>query len=403
MMKIENWRTPAVILWCGALILAVSLGIRHTFGLFLQPMSLDNGWGREAFAFAIALQNLVWGLAQPFAGRLADRFGAGWAILVGTLLYVAGLLLMAQSASTFGLALSAGVLIGLGLSGTTFPVVFGAVSRAVPPEQRSMAMGIAMAVGSLGQFVLLPGSQWLIGAFGWAAALVVLGLLGIGMGPLSAALFERPSANPAAGEARPLRAILAEAFTHRGFWLLSLGFFVCGFQVVFIAVHIPAFLMDRGLSPLVGTTVLALIGLFNIFGSYLAGLGGGKFRKPMLLTGIYLTRAVVITVFILLPVTAWSAYAFGMVMGLLWLSTVPLTNGTVATVFGVGNMSMLGGIVFLFHQIGAFIGGWLGGYLYDATGSYHAVWIIAIGLSLAAALLNWPIREQAVRPATATA
>ena len=403
MMKIENWRTPAVILWCGALILAVSLGIRHTFGLFLQPMSLDNGWGREAFAFAIALQNLVWGLAQPFAGRLADRFGAGWAILVGTLLYVAGLLLMAQSASTFGLALSAGVLIGLGLSGTTFPVVFGAVSRAVPPEQRSLAMGIAMAVGSLGQFVLLPGSQWLIGAFGWAAALVVLGLLGVGMGPLSAALFERPSANPAAGEARPLRAILAEAFTHRGFWLLSLGFFVCGFQVVFIAVHIPAFLMDRGLSPLVGTTVLALIGLFNIFGSYLAGLGGGKFRKPMLLTGIYLTRAVVITVFILLPVTAWSAYAFGMVMGLLWLSTVPLTNGTVATVFGVGNMSMLGGIVFLFHQVGAFLGGWLGGYLYDATGSYRVVWIIAIGLSLVAALLNWPIREQAVRPATATA
>ncbi len=401
-MNVENWRTPAVILWCGALILAVSLGIRHTFGLFLQPMSLDNGWGREAFAFAIALQNLVWGLAQPFAGRLADRFGAGWAILVGTLLYVAGLLLMAQSASTFGLALSAGVLIGLGLSGTTFPVVFGAVSRAVPPEQRSLAMGIAMAVGSLGQFVLLPGSQWLIGAFGWAAALVVLGLLGIGMGPLSVALFERPSANPAV-QARPLRAILTEAFTHRGFWLLSLGFFVCGFQVVFIATHIPAFLMDRGLSPLVGTTVLALIGLFNIFGSYLAGLGGGKFRKPMLLTGIYLTRAVVITVFILLPVTAWSAYAFGMVMGLLWLSTVPLTNGTVATVFGVGNMSMLGGIVFLFHQVGAFLGGWLGGYLYDATGSYRAVWIIAIGLSLAAALLNLPIREQAVHPVTATA
>lgn len=402
MMKIENWRTPAVILWCGALILAVSLGIRHTFGLFLQPMSLDNGWGREVFAFAVALQNLVWGLAQPFAGRLADRFGAGWAILVGTLLYVAGLLLMAQSASTFGLALSAGVLIGLGLSGTTFPVVFGAVSRAVPPEQRSLAMGIAMAVGSLGQFVLLPGSQWLIGAFGWAAALVVLGLLGIGMGPLSAALFERPSANPAV-QMRPLRAILAEAFTHRGFWLLSLGFFVCGFQLIFIATHIPAFLMDQGLSPLVGTTVLALVGLFNIFGSYLAGLGGGRYRKPMLLSWIYVTRAVVITTFILLPVTAWSAYAFGMVMGLLWLSTVPLTNGTVATVFGVGNMSMLGGIVFLFHQVGAFLGGWLGGYLYDATGSYRVVWIIAIGLSLAAALLNWPIREQAVRPATATA
>jgi len=395
-MKAESWRTPAVILWYGALILAVSLGIRHVFGLFLQPMSLDNGWGREVFAFAIALQNLVWGVAQPFAGRFADRFGAGWAILGGTVLYVAGLLLMSQAGSAFALALSAGVLIGLGLSGTTFPVVFGAISRAVPPERRSVAMGIAMAVGSLGQFVLLPGSQWLIGAFGWAAALVVLSICGAGMGPLAAALFERPSANPAL-QSRPLSAILAEALTHRGFWLLSLGFFVCGFQVVFIATHIPAFLMDRGLSPTVGTTVLALIGLFNILGSYLAGLGGGRYRKPILLTGIYLTRAVVIAGFVFLPVTAWSAYAFGMLMGVLWLSTVPLTNGTVATVFGVGNLAMLGGIVFLFHQLGAFLGGWLGGYLYDATGSYRLVWIIAIGLSIVAALLNWPIREQAAR------
>lgn len=255
-----------MILWCGALILAISLGIRHAFGLFLQPMSLDNGWGREAFAFAIALQNLVWGLAQPLAGRFADRFGAGWAILGGTVLYVAGLLLMSRAGSVAGLAASAGVLIGLGLGGTTFPVVFGAVSRAVPPEQRSVAMGIAMAIGSLGQFVLLPGSQWLIGSLGWAAALVVLGGLSVGMGPLAAALFERPSANPASS-AHPLGTVLAEAFTHRGFWLLSLGFFVCGFQVVFIATHIPAFLMDRGLSPAVGTTVLALIGLFNILGS----------------------------------------------------------------------------------------------------------------------------------------
>lgn len=395
-MHSETWRTPAVILWCGALILAISLGIRHAFGLFLQPMSLDNGWGREAFAFAIAFQNLVWGLAQPFAGRFADRFGAGWAILGGTVLYLAGLLLMSRAGSVAGLAASAGVLIGLGLSGTTFPVVFGAVSRAVPPERRSLAMGIAMAIGSLGQFVLLPGSQWLIGMLGWAATLVVLGGLSAGMGPLAAALFERPSANPTSS-AYPLGAVLAEAFTHRGFWLLSLGFFVCGFQVVFIATHIPAFLMDRGLSPVVGTTVLALIGLFNILGSYLAGLGGGKYRKPMLLSGIYAARAVAITAFVLFPVTAWSAYAFGMIMGLLWLSTVPLTNGTVAAVFGVGNLSMLGGIVFLFHQIGAFLGGWLGGYLYDATGSYRLVWIIAIGLSIAAASLNWPIREKAVR------
>jgi MFS family permease len=394
-MSAQTWRTPAVILWCGALILAISLGIRHTFGLFLQPMSMDNSWGREVFAFAIAFQNLVWGVAQPFAGRFADRFGAGWAILGGTVLYVAGLLLMPLAGSALSLTLSAGVLIGIGLSGVTFPVVFGAISRAVPPEQRSLAMGIAMAVGSLGQFILLPGSQWLIGAFGWVGALVALGLLGVGMGPLGIALFERPSANPA-GPARPLSTILSEAFTHRGFWLLSLGFFVCGFQVVFIAIHLPAFLMDQGLSPTIGTTVLALIGLFNIFGSYLAGLGGGKYRKPMLLSGIYATRVVVITGFVLLPVTAWSAYAFGIALGLLWLSTVPLTNGVVATMFGVGNLSMLGGIVFLFHQIGAFLGGWLGGYLYDATGSYRLVWIIAIGLSVVAALLNWPIREQRV-------
>lgn len=394
-MSAQSWRTPTVILWCGALILAISLGIRHAFGLFLQPMSMDNSWGREVFAFAIAFQNLVWGIAQPFAGRFADRFGAGWAILGGTVLYVAGLLLMPLAGSALSLTLSAGVLIGIGLSGVTFPVVFGAISRAVPPEQRSLAMGIAMAVGSLGQFVLLPGSQWLIGAFGWVGALVTLGLLGLGMGPLAVALFERPSVNPA-GPARPLSTILSEAFTHRGFWLLSLGFFVCGFQVVFIAIHLPAFLMDQGLSPTIATTVLALIGLFNIFGSYLAGLGGGKYRKPMLLSGIYATRVAVITGFVLLPVTAWSAYAFGIAMGLLWLSTVPLTNGVVATMFGVGNLSMLGGIVFLFHQIGAFLGRWLGGYLYDATGSYRLVWIIAIGLSVVAALLNWPIREQRV-------
>lgn len=400
-MKAQTWRTSAVILWCGALILAISLGIRHTFGLFLQPMSMDNSWGREVFAFAIAFQNLVWGIAQPFAGRFADRFGAGWAIMGGTVLYVAGLLLMPLAGSALTLTLSAGALIGIGLSGVTFPVVFGAISRAAPPEQRSLAMGIAMAVGSLGQFVLLPGTQWLIGAFGWVAALVALGLLGLGMGPLAIALFERPSATPA-GSTRPLCAILTEAFTHRGFWLLSLGFFVCGFQVVFIATHIPAFLMDQGLSPTVATTVLALIGLFNIFGSYLAGLGGGRYRKPMLLSGIYAARVAVIAGFVLLPVTAWSAYAFGMAMGLLWLSTVPLTNGTVATVFGVGNLSMLGGIVFLFHQIGAFLGGWLGGYLYDATGSYRLVWIIAIGLSVVAAALNWPIREQRVAQ-TATA
>ncbi len=388
-----DWRTPAVMLAAGALTLAVSLGIRHTFGLFLAPMSLDHGWTREVFAFAIALQNLVWGAAQPFAGRLADRIGAGKTILGGSVLYVAGLLLMAQARTGPALALSAGLLVGLGLSGTTINVVFGAIARTAPPSRRSLAMGIAMSVGSLGQFAMLPGALASMEAMGWAATLVALAVLGAVMAPLSGALFERIS--PAApGEPHlGLRAVLAEAFAHRGFWLLSLGFFVCGFHVVFIATHLPAYLVDRGLGPRTGAIVLALVGLFNIAGSYFSGLLGGRMSKPGILVGIYGLRAVVIGLFFLTPVSETSAYAFGAAMGLLWLSTVPPTNGAVATVFGATNMAMLGGIVFFFHQVGAFLGGWLGGRLYAATGSYDVVWWLSIGLALVAALLNVPVRE----------
>ncbi len=393
-MDRQTWRTPAVILLCGAIVLTVSLGIRHAFGLFLQPMSVDMGWGREVFALAIASQNLIWGLAQPFAGRIADRHGAGPVIAGGALLYLLGLLMMSQAASEFSLMISAGILIGLGLSGTTFPVVFGVVSRSVPPEKRSWAMGVSMSFGSLGQFLLLPGSNALITNFGWEEALLVLAALSALMLPLSAALTETPQSN--ANAKQPLRTVLSEAAMHRGFWLLSFGFFVCGFQVVFISTHLPAFLVDRGLAPIAGASVLALIGLFNIAGSYLAGFWGGRVAKPQLLSGIYAARLVVIAIFLVLPVTQWTAYTFGIAMGVLWLSTVPLTNGTVATIFGVENMSMLAGIVFLFHQIGAFLGGWLGGYLYDLVGNYDSVWMIAMALSAIAALINLPIREQPV-------
>ncbi|CAD5107713.1 MFS transporter [Zestomonas carbonaria] len=388
------WRTTGWVLLGASLILALSLGIRHGFGLFLAPMSAEFGWGREVFAFAIALQNLIWGLAQPFAGALADRFGAKRTVIVGGILYALGLALMGLADSPWSLSLSAGLLIGIGLSGTSFSVILGVVGRAVPVEKRSMAMGIAAAAGSFGQFAMLPGTLGLIGWLGWSSALLALGLLVALIVPLAGMIKDRPL--PLQGHEQTLAEALREAAGHSGFWLLALGFFVCGFQVVFIGVHLPAYLVDQHLPAQVGTTVLALVGLFNIFGTYIAGWLGGRMAKPRLLTALYLLRTLVITAFLLLPLSQWTAYGFGIAMGLLWLSTVPLTNGTVATLFGVRNLSMLGGIVFLFHQLGAFLGGWLGGYLYDHTGSYELVWQISILLGLMAAALNWPVREQPV-------
>ncbi|WP_390899456.1 MFS transporter [Pseudomonas helleri] len=388
------WRTSGWILLGSALILALSLGVRHGFGLFLPPMSAQFGWGREVFAFAIALQNLIWGLAQPFTGALADRFGAAKVVIVGGVLYAVGLVLMGMSDSLLTLSLSAGLLIGIGLSGTSFSVILGVVGRALPPEKRSMGMGIASAAGSFGQFAMLPGTLGLIGWVGWSSALLVLGLLVAMIVPLVSMLKDRPT--PSLGGEQTLREALREACTHSGFWLLAFGFFVCGFQVVFIGIHLPAYLVDQHLPATVGTTVLALIGLFNIFGTYTAGWLGGRMSKPRLLTALYLARAVVIVVFLWAPLSQFSAYLFGMAMGFLWLSTVPLTNGTVATMFGVRNLSMLGGIVFLFHQLGAFLGGWLGGVVYDQTGSYELIWQGSIVLSLLAAALNWPVRERPV-------
>lgn len=388
------WRTSGWVLLGAALILALSLGIRHGFGLFLAPMSAEFGWGRGVFALAIALQNLIWGLAQPFAGALADRFGAARVVALGGVLYAIGLACMGLADSELSLSLSAGLLIGLGLSGTSFSVILGVVGRALPAEHRSMGMGIASAAGSFGQFAMLPGTLGLISWLGWSTALLVMGLLVAFIVPLVRMLKDRPL--PTQAHDQTLTEALREACGHSGFWLLALGFFVCGFQVVFIGVHLPSYLVDQHLPASVGTTVLALIGLFNIFGTYIAGWLGGRMSKPRLLTGLYLLRAVVIVLFLWFPVTTFSACLFGMAMGLLWLSTVPLTNGTVATLFGVRNLSMLGGIVFLFHQLGAFLGGWLGGLVYDHTGSYDLVWQLAIALSLLAGVLNWPVREEPV-------
>ena len=376
-----------------ALVLALSLGIRHGFGLFLQPMSSDLGWGRETFAFAIALQNLLWGLVQPFTGALADRWGVRPVVAGGGALYVLGLLAMACSSTPGGLLLSAGVLIGFGLSGTSFSVLLGAVGRAAAPERRSMAMGLAAAAGSFGQFVMLPGSQGLIQWLGWSGALLVLAGLAALMLPLAQLLRETPRA--AGGPSVSSREALRAAAVSPAFWLLAGGFFVCGFQVVFISVHLPAWLLDRQLPAQTGTTVLALIGLFNILGTWGAGWLGDRWGKPQLLAIIYALRAVVMVIFLLSPPSELAAWLFGAAMGLLWLSTVPLTNGTLASRFGVANLSLLGGLVFLFHQLGAFCGGWLGGWLYDRSGDYSLAWQIAIGLSVLATLLSAPLRERA--------
>jgi len=389
------WRSPAAVLAAGALVLAISVSIRHAFGLFLQPMTTGQGWGREVFALAIAVQNLVWGLAQPFLGRVADRWGDGRVIAGGAVCYAAGLALMAMATTPGLLMLSAGLLVGLGLAGTAFTIVFGAVSRAVAPAQRSEAMGIAGAVGSFGQFAMLPTALWLIGALDWSGALVALaGVAALML--LMVPVLSRGTAAPSAEPAMTAREALSEAFAHPGFWLLSLGFFVCGFQVVFIGTHLPAYLMDRGLGLETGTTVLALIGLFNVLGTWLFGRWGAWLPKPLLLAGLYTARAVMIAFLLAAPPTPWAAWVFGAGMGLLWLGTVPLTNGTVATIFGVRNLSMLGGIVFLFHQVGSFLGGWLGGAAYDRLGSYDLVWYAAIGLSVMATLLNLPVRERPV-------
>jgi predicted MFS family arabinose efflux permease len=391
------------VLLCGAAIVTLSMGIRHGFGLWLQPITMERGWSRETFAFAIAIQNLAWGAAGPIAGGLADRFGAFKVLIAGSVLYAMGLVLMGLATSGLAFTGSAGLLLGMAQAGTTYAVVYGVIGRNVAPEKRSWAMGVAAAAGSFGQFLMVPVENWLIGDFGWQSALFILGCLSLAIIPLAIGLKE-PAYQKPAGVHQSIAQALHEAFNYPSFRWLMAGYFVCGFQVVFIGVHMPSYLKDHGLSPTVATTALALIGLFNVIGTYAAGSLGQRLPKRFILSSIYALRSLAIVIFLSVPLTPMSVYVFSSVMGVLWLSTVPPTNAVVAQIFGVQYLSMLGGFVFFSHQIGSFLGVWLGGKLYDSTGSYDIVWWIAVALGLFAAAANLPVKESAiVRRAAAAA
>ncbi|MGB4059129.1 MAG: MFS transporter [Burkholderiaceae bacterium] len=401
---------PLLPLWqlllCGAAIVTLSMGVRHGFGLWLQPITQTQGWGRESFSLALAVQNLSWGVFGIFAGMLADRFGAFRVLVGGAVLYALGLTGMALAPTPMVFLLTTGVLIGAAQAGTTYAVIYGVIGRNISAERRSWAMGVAAAAGSFGQFLMVPVEGWLIASLGWQSALLALAASVLLIAPLAWGLRE-PAALTPGGVKREqtIWQALREAFKYPSFQLLMAGYFVCGFQVVFIGVHMPSYLKDHGLSPQVASYALALIGLFNVFGTYAAGALGQKLAKKKILAGIYLLRSVAITVFLLAPLTPASVYVFASVMGVLWLSTVPPTNAVVAQIFGVQHFSMLGGFVFFSHQIGSFMGVWLGGVLYDRTGSYDIVWQISIALGVFAALINLPVKETAIdrRPAAATA
>jgi len=385
------------VLICGAAIISLAMGVRHGFGLWLQPMTQAHHWSRQDFSFAMAVQNLSWGVFGIFTGMLADRFGAFRIIVAGSVLYALGLYCMAYAESPLTLILTTGLMIGAAQAGTTYAVIYGLIGRNVPPERRSWAMGVAGATGSFGQFLMVPTEGWMIGWAGWQTALIMLACAALLMLPLSLFLREPPLASMHVRLAKQsIPQALREAFGWRSFRLLMSGYFVCGFQVVFIAVHMPGYLKDHGLAPQVASTALALIGLFNIFGTYLAGSLGQRLAKNKILSVIYFSRAVAITLFISLPLSPWSVYIFSSVMGFLWLSTVPPTNAVIAQIFGVAHLSMLGGFVFLSHQLGSFMGVWLGGFLYDLYGNYDLVWQLCIALGVFAGLINIPVKETAI-------
>jgi len=382
------------VLTCGALIVTLSMGIRHGFGLWLQPITQAQNWTRETFAFALAIQNLAWGTFGIFAGMVADRFGAFRVLIAGAVLYGLGLAGMALSTTPLVFTLTAGVLIGAAQAGTTYAVIYGVIGRQIDPAKRSWAMGVAAAAGSFGQFLMVPVEGFLISGVGWQQALLVLAMAVLVITPLAWGLREPGfAAGMAPARDQTILQALKEAFKYPSFQLLMAGYFVCGFQVVFIGVHMPSYLKDKGLSPQVASYALALIGLFNVFGTYIAGSLGQRLAKRKILAGIYLGRAIAIAIFIWAPLSPLSVYIFASVMGLLWLSTIPPTNATVAQIFGVAHLSMLGGFVFFSHQIGSFLGVWLGGLLYDRTGSYDIVWYLTIALGVFAALVNLPVRE----------
>lgn len=386
--------SAAQVLICGAAIVTLSMGIRHGFGLWLQPITQAQGWTRQTFAFAMAIQNLSWGLFGIFAGMAADRFGASKVLAVGAVLYALGLYGMATSSAPLMFALTTGVLIGAAQAGTTYAVIYGVIGRQIPGDKRSWAMGVAAAAGSFGQFLMVPVEGYLINHFGWQEALIALSVAALLIIPLSLWLREPGfTGGQAAPREQTIGQALREAFRLPSFQMLMAGYFVCGFQVVFIGVHMPSYLKDHGLDPQVASIALALIGLFNVFGTYVAGTLGQRMAKRHILAFIYFGRSIAISVFLIAPLTPTSVYVFSAVMGLLWLSTVPPTNATIAQIFGVAHLSMLGGFVFFSHQVGSFMGVWLGGLLYDKTGNYDIVWYIAIALGIFAALINLPVRE----------
>ena len=391
------WRTPMVILICGCLIAVIGFGPRAALGLFLTPMSHDYGWGRDVFGLALAIQVLVWGAVVPFAGAIVDRFGSFLMLSIGALMYCAGLTLMAFSTTPGMLDLSAGILTGLGIGATSFTLVLAGFSKLLPPEWRGLAFGLGTASGSFGQFLFSPLAVVFIGQFGWHYALIVLGIITLAIIPLAIGV-RTPPMDMGAGTVRKqsLKQALAEAFGQRSYILLVLGFFTCGFQLLFITVHLPSYLVDRGLSVDAGAWTIGVIGLFNIVGSITAGWLLDKMPKRYLLSIIYLLRSLAVVAFVTLPVTTASAIIFGAFMGLLWLSTVPPTSALVALMFGTRWMATLFGFAFFSHQVGGFLGVWLGGYLFERTGSYDVIWWLSVVLGIVSALINLPIVEKPV-------
>ena len=394
----KSHRLPVAILAAGAICVLIGMGLRASMGLFLKPISLDLGWGREVFAIAMALQNLFWGAFQPIAAGIAEKFGTGRVVVAGGILYVTGLFMMAKASDPLVFHFSAGLLIGMAQSGCALGIILGAVARALPEERRSFGLGLVTALGAAGQFTVVPVGQVLLNKYGWSTSLFVLALLPLSI--LICAVFLRtpkvPNISNAALPQVSLSEILKLASGERSFWLLTAGFFVCGFHVAFISVHMPAFLSDQGLPPETGAWSLALIGLFNVIGSFTAGILGGRFPMKYLLSILYTLRAITIVLFISFPITVPSVVLFSISMGLLWLSTVPLTSGLVAVMYGTRYMGTLFGIVFFSHQVGSFIGVWMGGYLFDTIGSYMPVWWAGIIIGLLSAILHLPISEKAI-------
>ena len=395
MRERKQWRTAPVIIACGGIILLLSIGIRFSFGIFLQPISLDLGWSRDVFAFSIALQNLFWGVSQPFPGAIADRYGTGRVVVAGALLYAAGTMLMATATTPAAAHITAGVMVGIGLGGCGISIVLAAVGCSVAPERRGMAMGVTAAAGSFGQFAVLPVGQKLHEAYGWPMTFFLLGLASLLIVPLAAALAgrDRSAAKITPGD---IGAAVGEAERNPSFLYLNAGYFVCGFHVAFIATHLPAYIVDQGMPASLGAWALGLVGLFNVFGVIISGLLGDRFSKKYLLSSIYFARAVIITVFVLVPVSEASILLFAATMGLFWLSTVPLTSALVAQMFGTRYLSTLLGVVFFSHQLGSFTSAWLGGELFALTGSYAFAWWVSVALGIFASLLHWPIDERPI-------